>query len=137
MNHKVIASTLTICAVVAGCAAFEAPSQPTPEQIQGADYALPPDSAAIRPAINKWNEDNLKDPSSVQMRKLSEPEKGWVTVCTQPGVPPYNYCTQRMFYFGYLVKAEINAKNSYGGYNGFKEWTYLFRGDSISRVVTP
>lgn len=79
----------------------------------------------------------MKDPTSLQLRKIEPAERGWLTECVEPGIPPYTGCQKRMFYFGHLVKAEINAKNSYGGYNGFKAYTFLFRGDSITKVATP
>lgn len=28
--------------------------------------------------------------------------------------------------FGYLLSGEINAKKSYGGYSGFKEYRFMF-----------
>ena len=40
-------------------------------------------------------------------------------------------------FYGWLVKATINAKNSYGGYIGFKTYTFLFRGEAITDTIDP
>lgn len=35
---------------------------------------------------------------------------------------------------GYAVRVQVNAKNSYGGYAGFKTYTFLFNGNLINEL---
>lgn len=118
-----------------GCTLLQAASEPSAEQIASANYGTPPDASKVEAAIRAWADDYLKDPSSLQIRRVSDPHKGWVSECVVPGIPPYTSCESRMFYFGHVVKAEINAKNAYGGYTGFKPKAFLMHGNQIVRVA--
>jgi hypothetical protein len=39
-----------------------------------------------------------------------------------------------VIWMGYMVDVEVNAKNSFGGYVGFKPYMVFFSGESIYRV---
>lgn len=112
---------------------MQAANEPTDEQIAAAEYGGAPDPEKLEAGIRAWGDDNLKDPSSLQIRRVSTPYKGWMSQCVIPG--PYGMCQKRMFYFGHVVTAETNAKNSYGGYTGFKPTKFLFRGNTVVRVI--
>lgn len=129
-----LAAMLVMAIVAGGCASMNAATAPTEEQIKQADFAAAPNPAGFEKAIRAWALDALKDPDAVQVRDLErESSKGWLTQCVEPGIPPYTDCNKRMFYFGHLVTAKLNTKNAMGGYIGFREYTFLFRGDVITR----
>jgi hypothetical protein len=60
----------------------------------------------------------LKDPVSAQYR-FSEPRKGLLK--------PWSGGK----FYGYLVLTAINAKNSYGGYTGFKNAMFVIRNGQV------
>lgn len=39
--------------------------------------------------------------------------------------------------YGWIVNVSINAKNSYGGYVGFKPYSFLFRAEEIVHTDIP
>ena len=59
---------------------------------------------------------------------------GWIAVCAKID-PSMGNCMTRMFYFGHIFNARINAKNQHGGYTGFKDYAFVVRGDQISYGV--
>ena len=98
--RKMIITSLAMSAVIASVTAC------TPPELVYRK-SLPPSTASTR-AINKAKEgvsSQLKDPSSVQFRNVAGYDKG------QPGYT--------------MLCGELNAKNSFGGYTGFRHFTYL------------
>jgi len=81
--------------------------------------------------IRQYFQTYLRDPGSVRYQEITPPVKGAVTTVT--GVI-LAHETRRP---GWTVKATINAKNSQGGYVGFKTYTFLFRGERIIHTVSP
>jgi hypothetical protein len=67
--------------------------------------------------------ENLKDPESARF-KFNDvpPRQSWVREAPLFG---------RRFASGWLVSFEVNAKNSYGGYVGFKPYAFIFRDGKI------
>jgi hypothetical protein len=115
-----IATLLTCTMMMVGFVGCALPG----EQSKNIDYGDPPTDyeAAIRAHFDRI----LKDPSSVQYREITQPEKGFFR-------GPIIAGGQKTF--GWLVKATVNAKNSYGGYVGFKTYTFLFRREHIVDVL--
>jgi hypothetical protein len=70
--------------------------------------------------IKQWALSALKDPESARFGRFSKPRKEWM-VASQKAV------------FGYSVCADINAKNSYGGYTGNQRYWFFFRDDKLLR----
>jgi hypothetical protein len=126
-NHAI--GTVTVIAVgllIAACGIN--PSKPTPKQLAVADYgAMPTRYEAV---IHKYFAEVSKDPDSVQYRAITAPEKGYV-IRKAPFSGIYS------FDYGWQVMANVNGKNSYGGYTGFKIWSFMFRGDEIINVQAP
>ena len=113
-----IASALLI---FGGCA-----SAPSEQQLATADYGAPPRD--YERVIHEYFDATLKDPASIQYKEVTEPRKDWVR-----DAPIAGY----QMHYGWIVKATINAKNSYGGYVGFKTYSFLFRGEQIIETITP
>ncbi len=65
-----------------------------------------------------WLEQHLKDPDSVKYRTVSRPRQKYVM-------------QKREKSYGYSVCVEYNAKNTYGGYAGFKKHWFWFRDGAL------
>ena len=120
MNKLIVAFVGSL--IVAGCAI-----QPTKDEIAAADYGAPPTDH--RTQIENYFSSSLKDPESVRYGEISEPRKGHASIA--------NRWSGWSNVFGYHVDASINAKNSYGGYTGYKRYSFLFRDGKLIQVVTP
>jgi hypothetical protein len=115
------AATAILILILTGCTTMPVPNA-------AADYGAPPTNYVV--AVHAYFDSTMKDPTSVQYRDISQPTKGYVA--HGGGVLASKYVT-----YGWDVKATINAKNSYGGYVGFKTYTFLFRGDKIADKLSP
>lgn len=82
-------------------------------QVQEADCGpIPTDG---REQINTWLAVNLKDYDSAKV-VLSDPRKDYSNVAHGRNIISY----------GWTIDAEINAKNSFGGYTGFQKYQFFF-----------
>lgn len=96
---------LIIAAFFAGCAT------PSQEDLARADYGpYPSDYESI---VKRHLSNSLKDPDSAQYRFLNTPKSGW------NGLGGVKY--------GWIVCAQVNAKNSYGGYVGFRPAYFMIK----------
>lgn len=99
-----------------------------------ADYGQVPSDYQTQ--IKKYWERTLKDPASLQIRSIGTPDRGVI----------YSTITKDHFYdaytdvefipvYGHRVCAIYNAKNSYGGYVGWKPATFFF--DNSGKIHAP
>jgi len=86
----------------------------TPDQISNANYGQPPTNYEFD--IKNLMATQLKDPESAKY-DFGYPKKGY----SQDG-----WAAGGAVHFGYIVPVKINAKNSYGGYTGYKQYQYLY-----------
>jgi hypothetical protein len=114
-------SALATLVLISSCA-----TAPTVQEQGAADYGEQP--THYEEAIHAYFDSTLKDPSSVQYRNITAPSKGYIRGPLIAG----GHVT-----YGWTVSAAVNAKNSYGGYVGFRTYTFLFRGDKIVDMITP
>ena len=101
--------------------------QPTPIEIsmsnvRSADYGTYPND--YEQQIRQYLNDTLLDPDSAKIR-ITPPRKVFKIYETddRPSQPKYYPC--------YLVCAEVNAKNTYGGYTGWQTKRYRFTNGSM------
>ncbi len=94
---------------------------PTREELAGADYGNYPSN--YKETIKSYLNRNLKDPDSAKIEYLNEPRTAW---STWGGGKK----------FGYAVCANVNSKNSFGGYTGYKIGYYLIKNDTIILPMT-
>jgi len=101
--------------------------QPTPIEIsmsnvRSADYGTYPEH--YEQQIHQYLNDTLLDPDSAKIR-IAPPRKVFKIYETddRPSQPKYYPC--------YLVCAEVNAKNTYGGYTGWQTKRYRFTNGSM------
>lgn len=106
--------------VLQGCAGAFEPLPPN------TSFGIPPSN--VESSIRAHFEQTLKDPESARY-KIGEPQKAHANWGLIDG--------GKVRWVGYLVRVEVNAKNSYGGYTGYQPYMALFWGDSrgLYRVV--
>lgn len=80
------------------------PDQPTEIEINSLNYGQPPSGYEMQ--FKKTIKENLKDPDSALFKNISEPFQMW-----QKTVDIHHY---------WLICGDVNSKNSFGGYTGFK-----------------
>ncbi len=112
---------MLLCAVLAlficGCV-----TAPTPEELDSADYGARP--IHYETITKEFLSNVLKDPDSAKY-DIKEPCKGYYT--DPPAVALMGQ--KRETKYGWIVDVWVNAKNSYGGYTGYKKYSFLFRGE--------
>jgi hypothetical protein len=84
-----------------------------------------------REAIEAYFKRMLKDPDSIRYREVTRPEQGYATTVT--GL----FVAHESRQLGWTVRATIDAKNSNGGYVGFKTYVFLFRGEKLLSAKAP
>ncbi len=111
-------AALVATLVVSGCVTIQRP------QVNfNANYGEPILYADAMPKIERYLQSYLKDPMSA-VYECGLPKKSWLS---QIGARvPVKY--------GFGVMCTINAKNSFGGYVGNKEFEFLFQGQTLARA---
>lgn len=110
--------------IFCGCAG----TPPTIDEFTKADYGEKPDKSTYELKVKTYFEGCLKDPESAKY-KFEKPIKGWY------GKTLSNLAGPRKIDYGWIVLVRVNAKNSYGGYTGYKSYNCLFRGKELLWVV--
>lgn len=114
----VCAISILICSAISGCA-----SAPTSEQIANADYGRKMLPDECRTVVERAIAYSLKDPSSAQFRH--QPcYQGWAGSAPILGMSVA---------FGYVQQGEVNGKNSFGAYVGFRSYQALLRNGVVVR----
>ena len=107
-----------ICALlISSCASV------SPTEIKNANFGVKP--TAYEVDIKNLMSMALKDPDSAKYN-FGEPRKGM----TQDG-----WAVGGKKHFGYIVPTMINAKNSFGGYVGAKQYYFLFSEGQVMEVT--
>ena len=111
MKHLIVLAAF----LLGGCV-----SAPTSEEMSSADYG--PSPSNYEATVREYLSQNLKDPYSYDLKFLFEPRKDWSGLGARKQ-------------FGYAVCANVNAKNSFGAYTGFKLMYFLIRNDQVVASV--
>ena len=126
---RTLSSIFMLGALLAACAPMPRAAKqgwrPSPIQIRTADYgAYPSDYETI---VKGWYLRNLKDPDSARFGRITRPLR--------------EHAIRNQFrkeaVYGYSVCARVNARNSFGGYTGFKTRWFLIRNGRIVRISPP
>lgn len=116
---------LMLVALLTGCASAPETWRPSEAEINAADYgAYPQDHERI---IKDWYLQNLKDPDSARFGRITRPLKEHA-IGNQ---------FKKQAVYGYSVCAEVNARNSFGGYTGMTTRWFLIRNGQIVRTERP
>lgn len=134
MNSFLRMITLALIVSVSGCATLAdkwhtTTIEDTARGEQPVDYVK---------SIKAHLENKLKDPFSAQYKDFSLPNQGSYSkneVIQSPTLVNVNGYNRVTNIHGWRVTVEVNAKNSYGAYAGWKTYTFLFRGEEIIYVL--
>ena len=120
MKRLLVAVSFLMSALLVGCAS----GPPTADELAKADYGSPISQQEAQSKAQSFIEGVLKDPSSAQY-KWGTVGQGWARSAPIEG---------GKLTFGYKLDAQINAKNSFGGYNGYKPYMFMFKNGSLEGV---
>jgi hypothetical protein len=109
-------------ALLGGCAG----GPPSPEELASADYGIPISQVNAQRAALEFIKRYLKAPESARI-DWSPIAPGWVREASVEGGG---------LRFGYKLPAQINEKNSYGAYMGYKPYVFMFFNGTLSSVYT-
>ncbi len=98
--------------VISGCAG----GPPTQEELTKADYGTPISQEDAQSQALEFLKRVLKDPDSAKI-DWSPVSSGWWREAPIDGGG---------LKFGYILNANINGKNSYGAYIGYKPYRFMF-----------
>lgn len=122
-NGFKLAAIAALFATLGGCA-----SAPSMQQIETADYGQPITPSECLGIARQAIANQLKDPSSAQFRNEEPCHTGYSN-----NVPLLGRSAQ----FGYIQNGEVNGKNSFGGYVGFRPYHVLIRdGIVVASCIT-
>ena len=103
--------------LMAGCSSTIQPIEPDTRPFDASGYGPPPEN--YENAIKQLMGQVLFDPYSAVFNFSTPPKQGWFV-----GGDPFRY--------GYIVCAQINAKNRMGGYSGQKTYMYFFENGKLT-----
>lgn len=112
-------AVLFAAVLASGCVTWQAPPST-------ASYGHAPVNYESR--ARAYMETVLKDAMSAQYR-FEQPVRAYSNIgWGQPNGGQVEWT-------GYLVKAYVNAKNSYGAYTGYRPYMFLFKDDAVFQVI--
>jgi len=119
---------VVVCILTVGGCAFST-KHPTVEEINSANYGAAPENP--KEQAMAYIQETFFDPMSAVVEWQGECEKGWWRVIESASmlVPP-------KVYFGWKIKAKVNAKNRMGGYVGFKDMEFCFQDGKLVKVFS-
>jgi hypothetical protein len=121
---KLIRLVVLLTALLAGCAtSFETP------HLTPADWGPVPAATVYEAAVKEHFHGVLKDPDSALYR-FGQPLRAY----QQYG--PLSSQAGQLKWVGYLVQVEVNAKNSFGGYVGYKMYDVKLNNTGSVREVS-
>lgn len=118
MNTRAFVSIAIVATLASGCVTH---IDPPPE---GLDYGAKPTNYEQR--IISYMESRLKDPESARY-KFEKPRTAYVLKGLFQG--------QGIASAGYKVNFELNSKNGFGGYVGYKPYFAYFVNDDLYKVA--
>jgi hypothetical protein len=126
MQIRKLIILVTMCFITTGCVEFV-----SREKLNAAYYGNKPENC--KELVIQYYDRRLKDPDSAKYKNWLSPVQGAAYVKYAPnnvleymaeeGIPKLE--------FGWLVCFSVNAKNSYGGYTGFKTKTAVIRDNTV------
>ena len=109
---------------IVGLVLFGCVGPPSAKQLENADYGQPISTSDARNLASAWLNQNLKDPDSARI-EWGQVYKSWFR-----DAPAFG----GRLYWGYSINAQVNAKNSFGGYTGLKPYRFMFRDGVLEHV---
>lgn len=112
MIKYVLALVVTLC--LSACATVKTPAA---GDMANADFGQPMTQAQVEEQVHIFFDATLKDPGSAQIM-CGNFKTGWMKD---------RAIFAKTVTYGYRIDCQVNAKNSYGGYTGFKSYKFLAR----------
>jgi hypothetical protein len=119
MRNVIFAATILV--LLTGCAGIGSPGEPDARQLASANYGeltLEQADAKITESLSKI----LIYPSESHTSRVSGLDKHWMVDSVG------NFC------YGWLAKANVNARKKYGGYSGQQTYAFAFLNGEIVAV---
>lgn len=107
-------SFIAFAILLAGCETVPV----SPEQERVADYGASMTETQCTEIAEAFIRKTLKDPMSAQFIRATPCIKGYMK---------QSYFKGGKINFGYLQRGQVNAKNSYGGYVGFRPYNAIIK----------
>lgn len=118
--RNAMAPMMMAATLLTGCA-----QGPTQSELANANYGSEISQEDCERIAQETISARLKDSESAKFR-FKTCDKGWM-----PSAPMFGMPVQ----YGYMQVGEVNGKNSFGGYVGFKEFYVLIRSGSPIRAA--
>jgi len=115
---KATAIILAACFLLVGCQTV------SPQEITALDPGLKPDQQAAETNVRGYLTTALKDYDTARIN-FHPVRKGWQKDGSLRG---------GKLHAGWMLVVDVNAKNSYGGYTGFKRYWFFFEGGSMYHI---
>lgn len=116
-RNLILPIVLSLSVFLGGCV-----PEPTYEEISNFDYGSAISQSSAEQKAKDFLSRKLKDPSSAQYQ--------WDNVYSG-----YKYSrVSKKRDVGYLLEGNVNSKNSYGAYTGFKPYWFIFYNGRIKSV---
>jgi hypothetical protein len=128
------AAGLALLCILSGCAVVAPRWEVT--TVEQRDRGASP--ASYESAIKRYLQETLKDPDSLQLRIVKGPSQWAIrdaVVTERPNFMVGKGYMRETITDVWLVTAEVNAKNSYGGYTGWQRYEFALVGESIVRAT--
>lgn len=109
-----------IALILSACAT----GPPTQEEFSKADYGRVVTQGEAQPLAENYLSNRLKDPYSAQY-EWGNVYKGWIRHAPIHGGG---------LVFGYILDVKVNARNSFGGYVGFKPYRFVYKNGNIVTI---
>lgn len=100
---------------------------PTPEEFAKMEFGAPL-SIDYQKIIKEYFYERLKDPYSAKIEFSQQPPQPFWFRDALGGQKEYT---------GFAVMVWVNAKNSYGGYTGKKQYGFIFKDNVIVKIIDP
>lgn len=123
-------SLLFLSAVLSGCASLSDQWQITVRE----DRERGPKPMNYQVAIDTYLGSVLKDPFSAQQKDVTPAVEAIYTTTTVTQAPTLINVNGRKLEerrWVWLITAQVNAKNSYGGYVGWRSYKFHFQGEKL------
>lgn len=115
---------IPVCLLMGACATSDQVAS-----LKDRDFGPEPVATAWQPRLRARIEDTLRDPESARF-KVGCPVRGYVKNALLSGGMGFQFV-------GYLVRFEVNAKNGFGGYTGFKPQIAALSRDGAVVMLLP
>jgi hypothetical protein len=128
MNKSGKFLVLTVLLSLAACSSVVGRHLPTDTEIAATDIGPYPDNYEL--LVKEWFSNNLKDSDSARYGEITKPIKHGTEYL---GKCAHYYATYD-YVIAYLVTATVNAKNSYGGYEGWETYKFYLKNGKLREV---